>query len=459
MPGFDRYSAIPAVETLPEYRPTVPEPLLATGYKLAPDGKSMTLTLRKGVKFHDGTDFDAEAVKFNLDLWKKELRPELQQIVSIDVLDSYTVRLNLSQYDNSLPYDLATAAGQIVSPTAIKTKGKDWAIKNPVGTGPFKFTSYDQDVKLKYQRFEDYWQKGKPYLDAIEISYVSNSSTAAAALQAGQSDLMWGSGSLNPKLPDDLKQKGLNVATIESTIAYLLPDSKNTDSPFAKKDVREAVEYAIDRQAIVKALSYGIWQAANQPVPPGFPWENPDIKGRAFNQDKARQLLADAGYAKGFETSIKGPSSSTNKDAVTAIQNYLSQVGIKAQIDLLDSGAWTDVQKKGWKNAIVFSVLAGSPGNYGANVRRELPADYTMYPSVLRAPGYEAALVATTSAFDFDTQKKASQALSKFMYDDAMITPLWSTKIFAAKQPTVRDDYHATWLHLYWRPGDAWLSK
>ena len=132
-------------------------------------GKVITLTLRRGVKFHDGTDFNAEAAKWNLDqaISTKQFGSVL--IDSVDVVDPYTIRINLKQRDNTLLGMLGFSyIGMMISPTAFKTKGEDWVIANPVGTGPFRFASWQKDVKIAFRKFEGYWQKGKPYLDGIE---------------------------------------------------------------------------------------------------------------------------------------------------------------------------------------------------------------------------------------------------------------------------------------------------
>ena len=127
------------------------KPWLATALKVAPDMKSITLTLRKGVKFHDGTDFNAEAAKFNLDAFKGAKRSGTEAWTSVQVVDEYTVRINLSKYTNTMVDDLVGL--RMASPTAIKTKGIEWARWNPVGTGPFQFVSFERDVSTKYKKF------------------------------------------------------------------------------------------------------------------------------------------------------------------------------------------------------------------------------------------------------------------------------------------------------------------
>jgi ABC-type transport system substrate-binding protein len=181
----------PAVETLLRWDDGgKPGPHLATGWKVADDKKSITFNLRKGVKFHDGTDFNAQAVKWGFELFMKTKRSELQSVESMEVIDDHTLRLNLKYFDNLLLTNLCYLAGPIASPTAGEKMGKDAFCLRPVGTGPFKIKSVERDVLIRYEKFDGYWQKGKPYLDAIEISMVKDPMTAIAAYKSSKAHLL-----------------------------------------------------------------------------------------------------------------------------------------------------------------------------------------------------------------------------------------------------------------------------
>ena len=166
---FGMAQASPAIETLFRHDNTGKlTPWLATGIKSNATAKTTILTLRKGVKFHDGTNFNAEAVKWNLDRHLAEKTAAVQKIKSIDVIDDYTVRINLSEWDSTFEGTLAMNTGMMISPTAYEKNGQEWCEKNPVGTGPFEFVSWEKDVRTIYKKFPGYWQKGKPYVDGIE---------------------------------------------------------------------------------------------------------------------------------------------------------------------------------------------------------------------------------------------------------------------------------------------------
>ncbi len=450
---------MPALETLVRFGQNTIEPFLATSWTIAPDGKSITFALRKGVKFHDGTDFNAQAVKWNLDLLKSVNWAELQLVTSIDAIDDYTVRLNLSQYSNALLWDLASFSSFMVSPTAVQTNGKEWARVHPVGTGPFKFVSYQRDTAVKYEKFTGYWDSGKPYLDGIEIDYVADQMVTAAALKSGQADMWRTTSSGGAQSASQLQNAGFNVASVPGAITALAGDSKNTSSPFADKRVREAVEYAIDRPAITKALGYGFWEPAFQLASKDVPAYNPEIQGRPYNPEMAKQLLNEAGYSKGLTTQIIAPTSGTSKDALTSIQGYLKAVGINIEISMVDQGQWVAIRSKGWNNALINWGVYYPSGNYVANLNRGLPSNYTYFPSMLRPDWYESSINNTLAATDPAVQTKLTQQLVKAMADDATFTPLWVGKILNIKQPNVNNDSLCTVNGQAWYPADTWISK
>ena len=143
------------------------KPQLAESWEIAPDMKSITLKIRKGVKFHDGTDLTGAVVKWNLDSLIAAKVAAVRQMTTVDLLDDYTVKINLSSYTNTLLSDLTTTF--ITSQASFEKNGAEYMRWNPIGTGPFKFVSYQRGASINYAKFSDYWQKGKPYLDAIEM--------------------------------------------------------------------------------------------------------------------------------------------------------------------------------------------------------------------------------------------------------------------------------------------------
>ena len=207
--GNDTKWMAPCVESLIRIgKDLQPEPLLVESWEVAPDGKIITFKLRKGVKFHDGTDFNSDAVKANMDLQLAAKKGTLANLTSVDVIDPYTVRFNLKQWDFTLLYNLGQNEGIMLSPASLKL-GEEAVQFKPVGTGPFKLASYENDVKVKYTKFDGYWQKGKPYLDGIEIISIANTNTAINSLKAGEVDLLLGTTQASGKLAQDASMPGV----------------------------------------------------------------------------------------------------------------------------------------------------------------------------------------------------------------------------------------------------------
>jgi peptide/nickel transport system substrate-binding protein len=452
---FDVSPALEALLPWPQqgstYKPAVSN-LLATDWKFSTDNKSLTVTLRKGVKFHDGTDFNAQAVKWNLEK-TKPAKAELATITSIDVIDDYTVRLNLSQYDNVILKTLAGSAALMVSPTAVEKNGVDWARWNPVGTGPFKFVSFSKDQSLKFEKFTGYWDKTKPYLDGVEVLYIADPVVSRMAFEKGNADIALLSVPLDAK---ELAPKGFNISSYPLAVQCLGGDSANSDSPFADKKVREAVEYAINKDLMVKTFGFGYWDVATEICTPGWGGYSPSIQGRRYDPSKAKQLLTEAGYPNGFNTKIL-ISTVMDRFSYQAVAEYLKAVGINTELEISDPAKWTGYQYgSSWKNALMTVGVA--PHDPFANgLKRSFTT--SQYVSIVKPVGWDALLNQALSALDEATATSLSQKLTQLAYDEAMLAPVWLGNNFGVKVKTIHDDRIRELAQFCWTPADAWFSK
>src|SRR4051794_724254 len=304
--GIDTKLPKPAIETLLREDPNGNySPWLAESWKVDPATNSLTLSLAKGVKFQDGTDFNAEAVKWNLQHaidaknvtgWK-----------SFDAVDPTTLRINFEAYQNDYLSALSgTTVGGMISPTAFDKNGLEGARNNPVGTGPFKLDSFERGSKLRYVKWDGYWKKaqGLPHLDGVEYLFIRDSMTQQTAMLAKGDQRVDVLASTSGEQAAALKAQGLNVLSMPVGPVSLIPDSKNADSPLSKEKVREAISYAIDRESIAKARGFGYWQPAYQLPNPGSPQFLTDFAGHKYDAAKAKQLLAEGGFPTGFKTRI-----------------------------------------------------------------------------------------------------------------------------------------------------------
>lgn len=190
--GNDHALLYPIYDTLVNYNDKLEAaPGLAESWE-TPDDKTIILHLRQGVTFHDGTEFNAEAVKFNLERVNSEGSnvSDIKNVASVEAVDQYTVKLTLKQPDSSIILALSDRSGMMVSPTAVQKLGKDFA-QNPVGAGPFKFVKWVPNGEIQYKKNENYWQKGLPYLNTITAKIMPDENTRLNALKSGQLNFYW----------------------------------------------------------------------------------------------------------------------------------------------------------------------------------------------------------------------------------------------------------------------------
>jgi len=305
-----------------------------------PDPKTLVLKLRSGIKFHDGTDFNAEAVKVNFDRMaggepKSVRKGEVANVASTDVVDPVTVKLNLKQPDSTLLAALTDRAGMMISPAALQKLGPELERNaTGAGTGPFEFVEWIKDDHLTLKRFEGYWNKEAPaYLDQIRYRPLPDDTVKLQSLQAGEID------ALDYLAPRNVAQaKGdasLAVVDVPSLAAfwYML---NTTKPPFDNKALRQAVLYAIDTEAIVKGVWLGVGVPSNGPISPSS-WAYDDtIKPIKRDLDKAKAKLAEGGQASGFTFSFNCDNTPLTIQEAEVVKAQLAEAGITMNVNVLD---------------------------------------------------------------------------------------------------------------------------
>jgi ABC-type transport system substrate-binding protein len=340
-----------------------------------------------------------------------------------------------------------------VSPTAYNTNGKEWMRTHIVGTGAYKCTSYTRDVSMIFERFDNYWQKGKPYLDGIKFVIMPDKMSQQLAFETGEVQ----TAQLGGQQGLDLTAKGYPyIKSTASGQMVLLPDGSNASSPWSKQKVREAAEYAIDREALSKGVGRGFTIPAYQLAPEHPIGAIPNLAGRKYDVAKAKQLLTEAGYPTGFKTRIIPQPQTYNKDACLALQGYWNAVGITTEIDVPDEGRFTDYRfKSGWENGCMM-VTEAVFSTYPKYFRFYFAGD--QYKSIYWAPGFREAYDASlaTPAQDAATVQK----VSRLIYDNLMVIPVYINQDRTFYLEGVHDLGQYEWGDSpQWSPQDAWMEK
>ncbi|MBS0319095.1 MAG: glutathione ABC transporter substrate-binding protein GsiB [Proteobacteria bacterium] len=333
-------------------------PVLAESYDVSKDGLTYTVKLRHGVKFHDGTDFNADAVKasfehvLNPDHHLKRFGLYNNNIAKIDAVDPYTVRFTLKTPFSPFIAQLAHPSTVMISPAALKQWGDKDIAFHPVGTGPFKFVEWKQPDYLKVAKFDGYWRKGYPKIDSITWKPVIDNNTRAAMMQTGEAQFTF---PVSYEVADVLKAKAdLEVVAAPSIVLRYL--SMNTQQkPFDNPKVRQAIAYAINKDALAKVAFNGYASPAEGVAPKGVEY-SVSFGAWPYDVAKAKALLAEAGYPNGFETELWSAYNHTTAAKVTQfLQQQLAQVGIKTKITLLESGQRVQ-QVESWQDPATAPV-------------------------------------------------------------------------------------------------------
>jgi ABC-type transport system substrate-binding protein len=448
-----------AVENLLRNTDKGVEPWLATSWDIGPDFKYIDLHLRQGVKFHDGTDFNAEACKWNLDDYMTKGRTELTAVTSVDVIDKYTVRLNLNKPDNMILSYLAMWPGFMISPTFYATHTKEDVQKTPVGTGPFKFKSWERDVSIEFERFDDYWQKGKPYLDGIKWVHITDPTVGLTAFKAGELDVIL---DIQAKDAKDMVTAGKYtvVSPRFSTVWGMTFPAGVSDSMYTDVRLRKAVNYAIDRKALAEAFGFGYIEPAYQPVPPGGWGFNPDIAGYPYDPDKAKALLAEAGIST-LKTKILSPPIPPTLDVYTMAQAQMAPAGINAEVVPVEWGSVNQmVNKGGWDKDSLFWFITDCSLPDSLKMFDYLVSSSAIWTQILHPADVDAAYAAARAAPDFETKKEKVFELGRLIVDEyATYVPLVANRVLLAKQPFVKDDGIHSVQQYRQTFEDAWLDK
>ena len=402
------------------------QPDLAQSWDISDDGLTYVFHLHDGVKFHDGTPLTADVVKFSLDRTTAEGSTNGQKqlfaaIDKVEVVDPLTVKVTLKHPEGSFLYNLGWGDAEIVAPNSAATNAT-----HPIGTGPFKFADWVKGDRVDLVKNPDYW--GTPAkLDKATFKFISDPTAAFAAMMAGDVDAF-----PNFPAPETLAQFKSDprfAVVIGTTEGETILAMNNGRKPFNDLKVRQAMSYAIDRKAIIDGAMFGYGTPIGShfsPADPGYV----DLTGLyAYNPDKAKALLKEAGYPDGFKVTLKLPPPSYARRGGEIIAQQLKAVGVDVQIIPVEWAQWlSDVFKN--RDYDLTIVSHTEPADYGIYARDDYYFDYhsdsfkKLMDSLNLAtdPAKRIALLG-------DIQRKiADDAVNVFLFELAK-TGVWNAKI------------------------------
>jgi peptide/nickel transport system substrate-binding protein len=341
---------------------------LAEKWQLSSDGLTIEFWLRKGVKFHDGSTMTAADVKYSLERVKRtDLQPSQtywSSIDSVEIVDDYTVKVHLNKIDISLLSTPANGRIVVVPKNYVERVGDKGFADNPIGTGPYKFVEWKKGEYFVLQAFEDYWG-GAPKIKTARYVIAPEDLTRVAMLRTGEADIA----PIPPSLAANIQiTKGLEVNSYASQ--YGIAINFNTrEPPFDNTLVRQAVEYAIDRDAIVENLLYGYGTPATPLMPGQFAYESdkPYSKPWPYDPVKAKQLLDQAGYPNGLDVEFVGLASgriASSPQVAQAVSSYLGKIGIRCNLVIQDYNTMIKTYMNGWKNLLYAMYDLQGPAGY-----------------------------------------------------------------------------------------------
>lgn len=351
---------------------------LATSWSISPDGLVYTFKLREGVKFHDGTPFNADAVVFNFkriidpsfEFYFERAKPlrttPLRYLTDVRKVDDYTVELVLSQpwglFLNQLATTLSSGLPLFISPEAVKKYGNQDVNLHPSGTGPFKITGYEPGVKTILERNAEYWNQPLPYLDKITFVVMPEATTRVTALEAGEVDVI---AALLPDAVPPLEQKGFNIVASEVTnqIWYYGVNLDEQSGALKDKRVRQAINYAVDRVGMADQLLLKQLYPLDSMVVATSPlWKRGLPERYAYNPDKAKELLKEAGFAGGLTLKARIPTTGSSMlipvPMTEWFQRDLEAVGIKLEIETFDWTTYLGYWVKGMTPDVAFDCMS-----------------------------------------------------------------------------------------------------
>ena len=458
----DRYNVAPAIEALGRRNAETgdTEPWLAEEFITDAENLTFTIKLRQGVKFSDGSDFNADAVIWNFDkMVEFGKASELSTPASYEKTDDYTIVMKFDSWANNWT-DLIGEV-RIYCPAAFEANGADWAAINPVGTGPFVLAEFVQDSHMTYTKNENYWIEGKPYLDEVKVLFIKDSTTQVSAFLNGELDVLRNPvNSAIPKLAASYQNVAANAPDLAG-ITYMMFCSGDEASPFYNLAVRQAVMHCVEWDAMTEGIYEGLGGTTPVFAVPGAWSYDESIAQYEYNPEKAKQLLADAGYPNGFDTVITtNDENPANNTAAVILQAYMAQIGINAEIKILTNADFNAQKAEGVYDYGIMINNGSSKLDFTANYIRLYSSEGVNYKNMMLKPAdYEEALFGARAATTLEEKKELLKTAARlFSHDYALVIAKGYMPAYCYAQEGVHDTGVCSTTSEAWTPDCAWKA-
>jgi peptide/nickel transport system substrate-binding protein len=406
-------------------------PQLAVSHEWAPDQKSIVIKLRPGVKFHDGEPLNAEAVKFNIERHINTTgsfrKTEIGQISSVDVINDLTVRFNLSEPLVPLLAALTDRSGMMVSPKAARALGDKFGLK-PVCAGPYRFVERVAQGKIVLERFGDYWDKANIHIDRVEFVPITDSTARLASLRSGDLQMIERASPTDlPEIRGDNRLKVTGVPELGYQMIPLNVANGPRSKTLADARVRQAIDLAIDREALVKAVFNNEYIPGNQWVSPSNYYYNAKFPVKKRDVAKARQLLREAGQPNLTFTLIVPPERD-RQEAAQIIQAMLAEASIAMTLQTQENVTMLTNGRKGDFEAY-FTFWSGRPDPDG-NVFTQSTCKGAQNDSHYCNAEVDAFLTKARQVPDPAERKKLYDQATEILMRDIPRLQLWHRRVF-----------------------------
>lgn len=455
-------SILETLVTFAEGKTTI-EPLLATKWDVSEDGLTYTFTLREGVKFHDGTDFNADAVVYNFNRWMTSNHQdrfymygsvfggfkgdEGHILESVEAVDDYTVTFTFTHPKPTFLKDLALTPFSISSPTAIEKYGEKYG-ENPVGTGPFIFNEWRRNNRIVLDKNENYWLEGYPKVDQVIFRTIKDNFARLNALITGEIDMMDGVDPGNIQQIEEnkdfkiLKRPPLNLGYIGLNV---------TREPLDNKLVRQALNYAVDKEAIIQAFFAGQGIPAKNPIPPTVEGYNDEIEPYPYDPEKAKALLAEAGYPDGFSMElwampVSRPYMPDAYKVAEYLQTSFAEIGVDVKIVTYEWATYLEKVKQGEADSFLLG-WTGANGDADDFIYTLWHEDNigSMNSTFYANKELNKILSEARMISDQEKRNELYKRAQEIMHEDPPIIPLaHTTPVLAARADIVGFDPHPT---------------